>query len=91
MKLYQVKCSPKSFEAILNNSKSYELRPTDFPYETGDHVRFMEWTGHVYTGREIEVKITFITRGNPLPERLCILGFKITLIKGLNKTAYFVV
>ncbi len=51
------------FEPILRGDKTHDLRVLDRDYQIGDHCLLREWDPlkRVYTGRETEVEITYIT------------------------------
>jgi hypothetical protein len=75
---HELKILPEYYEAVLNGTKSFELRKDDRGYKVGDTVRLMEWQDGLYTGRDLVLKIKYILRDCPeygLMEGYCILGF----------------
>jgi len=69
MKRIEKNIDPVHFQAIIDGRKKYELRLADFDCEIGDVLVLKEWNRKIkiYTGREIEKKITYITRTKELP------------------------
>ncbi len=75
---HRVKILPEYYEAVLNQTKNFELRKDDRDYQVGDIVWLEEWNGEAYTGRSLALKIKYILRNCPeygLMEEYCILGF----------------
>lgn len=61
---HRVKSWPEFFEAILSGAKTHEVRRmSDRDYQVGDSLRLMEFDPKTtkYTGRELSVRITFVT------------------------------
>ena len=61
---HKVKSWPKLFEATLAGLKTHEVRRmSDRDYSVGDTLRLQEYdpTSAHYTGRELTVRITYIT------------------------------
>jgi hypothetical protein len=84
---HRVKCWPEFFEAILSGFKTHDLRRADDrKFKVGDYLRLQEFDADAnqYTGRELTVKITYITSAdNPcafskeaLNPSFCILSIK---------------
>ena len=63
MKKLEKKIWPEGFEAILNGSKSYELRLGDFDIQEGDVLVLREWEPETekYTGRSIECAAGYVS------------------------------
>jgi hypothetical protein len=63
----------------LDDLKRYEVRKNDRDFQIGDELLLKEWEqlGY-YTGREIVVIVTYITRAGQfgIPEGLCVLGIR---------------
>ncbi len=75
---HRVKILPKYYQAVLDQTKNFELRKDDRDYQVGDIIWLDEWTGEEYTGRNIALKIKYILRDCPeygLADGYCILGF----------------
>lgn len=77
----------KYFQAILDGDKTFEVRLADFECHEGDILVLKEWDDatQVYTGRELEKKISFIVKTKDLdfwkPEEIekhgyQVIGFK---------------
>jgi Domain of unknown function (DUF3850) len=60
---HKVKSWPQFFEQILSGEKAHELRRNDRNFRVGDLLRLQEYDPkeNRYTGRELRVKITYIT------------------------------
>lgn len=81
------KCWPKFFQAILDNTKSFDVRLNDFECGPGDILVFMEWDPETreYTGRSIEKEVTSVVNTKDLKfwldEDILEKGFKIIGLK----------
>jgi len=60
MKRHELKILPEYFVPVAEERKTFEIRKNDRDFKEGDIVVLKEWNG-IYTGREIEAVITFIT------------------------------
>jgi uncharacterized protein DUF3850 len=58
---HELKSWPRSFSAVENGTKTFEIRRADRPFTVGDTLLLREWNpaGH-YTGRELRRLITYI-------------------------------
>lgn len=83
---HKVKSWPQFFEANASGAKTFDLRrSTDRDYRVGDYLRMQEFEPKTarYTGRELLVRITYVTSAafpcalsdNGLNPGFCILGF----------------
>lgn len=68
MKIHDLKSKPEFFLAVLDGQKVFEVRQNDRDFQVGDRVFLREWTTEIfgpqreaYTGRWIEVRITYVT------------------------------
>lgn len=64
---HKVKSWPSFFEATLSGAKTHDVRRMrDRDYQVGDTLRLMEFDPEKnrYTGRELCVRITYITSAN---------------------------
>ena len=71
------KISPQYFTEVLAGNKTFELRIDEDNIQVGDTLVLDEWN-QKYTGRFIEVKVTYILRDVPeygLQEGYCIIGW----------------
>ena len=80
MKIHDLKILPEYFEAVLNGSKTFELRKDDRDIQVGDvlHLKEYDKTNGLYTGQMIIKKVLYILRNVPeygLKEGYCIIGF----------------
>ena len=77
MTTHTLKTWPVFFEAILDGSKSFEIRSTDDRFfEIGDVLILQEWIPETsfYTGRLIMKKVTFVMSGFGLKDEFVALG-----------------
>lgn len=84
--IHELKAWPVPFEAIIDGSKTHEIRVADRPYAVGDTLRLREWDPktQVYTGREATVDISYISHGGEweLPRNVCVMSVKLRWIIG---------
>lgn len=81
---HELKCWMDSFEAIGDGRKTHEVRRNDRQFETGDRLHLREWRGDsgdgggIYTGREIFVEVTYVTKGGTfgLPSDVDVLSVR---------------
>ncbi|MBV7522578.1 DUF3850 domain-containing protein [Ensifer sp. ENS12] len=85
--LHKVKSWPHLFEATLSGAKTHDMRrATDRDYQVGDVLCLQEFepSTESYTGRELYVRITYVTSsefpcalsGEGLSAGYCILSIK---------------
>lgn len=62
---HKLKILPKYFEAVVDGSKTFEIRRNDRDYKVGDILILQEWsdTTFDYTGKQIEKRISYIFDG----------------------------
>jgi len=89
MKVHELKCWPKEFDAVKQGVKDFEIRRDDRGFERGDIVVLHEFRPEAvtdeedgvvaaagYTGRSVgPFKIGYIERSSCLPEGWC--GFRL--------------
>lgn len=63
MKIHEVKCSLKYFEAVILGVKPFEIRENDRDYFTGEILVLKEWDEieEAFTGRSLTRVITYMT------------------------------
>lgn len=78
MKRHELKTWPGPFEAIILGLKTHEIRKNDRGFEEADLLYLREWDSETkaYSGRAIEVRVTYISRGPHwgLPEGLVVMS-----------------
>lgn len=87
--IHELKTEPQFFEAVVDSSKTFEVRKNDRDFRVGDYLALNELddTREGYTGRSVLLEITYILND----ERLCkpeyvIIGFKIeNIFRGGNR------
>ena len=59
---HEKKAWPEYFQKILDGKKTYDLRLANWKCKEGDILVLREWNPKtkVYTGREIEKKVTYV-------------------------------
>lgn len=65
--VHQLKIAPEYYEAQARGLKNFEIRKNDRNYHTGDYLTLREWDGENYTGRWLQVYVTFITTYAQVP------------------------
>lgn len=82
MRVHDLKCHPEPFDALASGLKTYELRRDDRGYAVGDELVLRRWcpTDLDYTGEELRVRVTHLTRGPEwgLPEGLVCMAVRRT-------------
>ena len=64
---HNLKIWPSFFEAIVDGSKTFELRHDDRDYKVGDILLLKEWTDvRKFTGRELKRVVTYVLRNHRL-------------------------
>lgn len=58
--LHELKIQPKYFDAVLNGSKTFEIRKNDRGFHVGDNIFLREWDNIKYSGRTIFAEITYL-------------------------------
>lgn len=86
MTTHELKCWPVPYGALFDRSKTHEIRKSDRNYQVGDVLRMREWKPSVhtegddgeYTGAELAVVVTYITRGPAwgLAADLCVMSVR---------------
>ncbi len=84
--IHELKTWPAMFRAIAVGVKTHEIRKADRDYKVGDVLRLFEWDGVAdgsgeirgYTGSQLDVFVTFITRGGEwgIPDELCVMSIR---------------
>ena len=77
MTTHSLKTWPLYFEAILDGSKTFEIRSSDDRiFSVGDALILQEWDWEtqIYTGRLIMKKVTFVMSGFGLKDAFVALG-----------------
>jgi len=80
MKTHYLKVWTKQFDAVRRGAKTHEVRKGDKDYRAGDIIILREFDPNerVYTGKCIEVQITFTTRGGTfgIPADICVMSIR---------------
>jgi hypothetical protein len=75
--IHNLKCESKYFEDVKNGIKPFEIRKNDRNYCVKDYLLIQEYSNEKYTGRTIQVQITYITDfPDGLKEGYVCLGIK---------------
>ncbi len=66
---HELKTQVCYYRQILAGNKTFEIRYNgDRSFQKGDIVRLMEFKGDLDTGASIDVKITYVTSFNQVPD-----------------------
>lgn len=79
---HYIKNLPEYYNAIDQGKKSFEVRFNDRNYQVHDILHLQEWTDVEYTGREMEVEVTYLL-DDP---NYCKDGY---VIMAINRNTYF--
>lgn len=76
-KIHELKILTKYFNAVVDGTKTFELRKDDRDFKVGDLIRLHEFDGE-YTGRNSLYEITYKLNGGEygLEKGYCILSIK---------------
>jgi hypothetical protein len=93
--IHELKTWPGPFQAVLDGTKRHEIRVNDRNYQIGDVLWLREWAEPNdprhdlrefpgYLGRELHVRVTYITAGGQwgLPRNLCVMSIEPTTAAG---------
>lgn len=79
--VHSLKTWPQYFSAILARFKTYEIRKNDRDFQVGDELVLKEWDPQTqrYSGREVTVTVTYMTKGGQwgIPEGICVLAIQL--------------
>ena len=73
MRTHELKVWPEYFAALLDGSKTFELRKNDRGFQVGDTLWLREWDGggpgqgYVYTGRESRRVVSYVLNLDEAP------------------------
>lgn len=80
MKTHYLKVWTKQFDAVRRGAKTHEVRKGDRDYRAGDIIilRDFDPAAREYTGKCIEVQVTFITRGGTfgIPDDISVMSIR---------------
>lgn len=81
MKIHELKSWPSQFMAVRGGDKVHEVRVDDRRFVVGDALHLREWCpkNRSYTGCELLVKVTHITRGGTfeLPNNVVCMSIRV--------------
>lgn len=62
---HELKTWPEYFQAVLNGTKTFEVRKDDRPFKIGDILELQEWDNakQQYTGLHFRVGVSYILKG----------------------------
>ncbi len=77
MKIHELKCYPEYYQALIDGTKTFEVRVNDRNFQIGDWINFHEYNPKTeeYTGRSSDGrKIIYMVKGIfGLPENICVM------------------
>lgn len=81
--IHELKCDCSSFACVDIGAKAAEFRTDDRPFARDDVVILREWSadGSRYTGPALAIKISHVSRGNPIPDGCCMISLDRTRIR----------
>ena len=59
-RVHELKTLPEFFGPVRRGEKRFEVRRDDRGFRKGDILRLREWDGASYTGRSIDVRVTYV-------------------------------
>lgn len=73
---HKLKVWPEYFEALIDGTKTAEVRKDDRDYKVGDLLHLREWNPETesYTGREAAARVTHLVRGPHVPDGYVLLS-----------------
>lgn len=78
MQEHYLKTWPDSFQAILDGTKTFEVRKNDRGFAVGDLLFLREWSPvhQRLMGRQMHVRVTYILHGGRfgLPRDMCVMA-----------------
>jgi ASC-1-like (ASCH) protein len=81
--IHELKIWRRYFEAVVDGSKTFEVRRDDKQFEVGDLIDLREWIDagddSSYSGRRVTVRVTYVMKGradNPIQEGYVILAIR---------------
>lgn len=84
-KVHNLKIAPKYLRDIIIGAKRFEVRRNDRNYKVGDILSLEEFDSKGYTGKFLNVEITYILNDPAYCKQdYVILGFKLRLERGAN-------
>ncbi|MED2976614.1 DUF3850 domain-containing protein [Bacillus swezeyi] len=57
---HHLKILPPYFKAVEDGRKNFEIRKNDRGFREGDNLCLHEWEDDVFTGRSVDVVITYV-------------------------------
>jgi hypothetical protein len=60
--IHELKTLPEYFNAVANETKTFEVRKSDRPFHVGDYLALNEFENGKYTGLCMMVRITYILK-----------------------------
>lgn len=76
---HELKCWPDYFDAVALGRKTFEFRKDDRGFYVGDELLLREFdpTTGLYSGRECLVGVTYVARGDLIPDGFCAMSVKL--------------
>lgn len=59
--VHELKIAPEYFKDVRTGLKKFEIRKNDRDFKVGDRLFLKEWNNYHYTGKSINVVVTYIT------------------------------
>ena len=75
--IHNLKIRSEFFQAVVQGTKTFELRKNDRDFQAGDRINLMEFEEGRFTGNTVKKTITYILEGfDGLKDGYCILAIK---------------
>ena len=79
MTTHELKIWPEYYDAILDGRKKFEIRSDDRNFKVGDYLYLRDWYPKFqeYSGRECQVRVTYILEGPHAIPGYCIMSIEL--------------
>ncbi len=75
VKVHDLKTLPQYFQAIVDGTKTFEVRRNDRGFEVGDYLFLREWSQETgYTGRIARVTVSYLYAGEWCAPGFCVMA-----------------
>lgn len=74
--IHELKTKPDYFQAVLDGRKTFEIRFNDRGFQCGDTLCLLEFDGVSFSGRRIDVEVTYLFHAFGLADGFCVMATK---------------
>ncbi len=68
--VHDLKILPQYFQSVSSGEKTFEIRFNDRQFSVGDTLILKEYFNNDYTGRTIDLRVTYLLSSKDFPEGL---------------------